>query len=212
MDQASFIELKARLAPVNETGIELREMSDQEIDALTAEQAAELVVQYGSSILIPLPKREQKFFDWLREHDPSVWNDLWGAEEEGMYHVSLSHLMNFLPKQRGFPICDLVENDNYYFTSDEITPEDGKVYVESALDVIAESKKLSMDQAFIVEVWRGPIDQWRFAYMYNLPLPEVKKMVHWLITEGMLNAPRQRPQNEPPIESAPPSNGEMSSE
>ena len=80
--------------------------------------------------------------------------------------------------------------------------------MESALDIINEKGQLAMEQAFMVEVWRGPIDQWRFAYMYNLPLSEVKKMVHWLITEGLLGAPRQRPENEPPIESAPLSNGE----
>ena len=208
MEQTAFTELKSRLAPLNEAGIEKREMNEQEINALQSEQAEELVALFGGNVLIPLPERERTFFSWLRKHDPHVWNDLWGSDEDESYYVSLSHLTSFMPKQRGFPICDLVEHDNYYFTSDEITESDGKVYVESALDIVAENGKLSMDQAFMVEVWRGPIDQWRFAYMYNLPLAEVKKMVHWLISEGVLGVPRQRPENEPPIESAPPSNGE----
>lgn len=196
MEQADFTDLKERLAPTGEANVEIRRMSDEEIDALTIEQAQELVALYGWTTLIPLPQRERKFFDWLRENDPAVWKDLWGESDEESYYVSLSHLTSFLPRQRGFPICDLVENDNYYFTSDDITADDGKIYVDSALDIIQEGGKLSMDQAFVVEVWRGPIDQWRFAWMYKLPLAEVKKMVHWLITEGVLTVPRQRSEDE----------------
>lgn len=196
MEQQEFIALKERLAPSGMPHVETREMRDEEIDALSMEQAQELVALYGSTTLIPLPEREKQFFNWLRNNDLPVWKDLWGETEEGSYYVSLSHLTSFLPKQRGFPICDLMENDNYFFTPEDITPEDGKIYVDSALDIITEQGQLAMDQAFMVEVWRAAIDQWRFAWMYRLPLTEVKKMVHWLITEGLLNVPQQRAEEE----------------
>lgn len=206
MESTAYNKLKERLRPLAGTGIELKQMSGEEIGELTPEQAGELVELFGGGTLIPLPEKERAFFDWLHEHDRPVWEDLWGTEENPGYYVSLTHLPTFLPKQRGFPICDLVDNDNYYFMSEDIT-EDGKVFVESAFDIIAEEKQITMQQAFVVEVWRGPIDQWRFAYMYNLPLGDVKKMVHWLISEGLIDVPKQRPENEPPIESAPPTNG-----
>lgn len=206
MEQQEFIALKERLAPTGSAHIETRQIREEEIDTLSPEQAQELVALFGSTTLIPLPERERKFFDWLRNNDLPVWKDMWGENEaEETYYVSLAHLTSFLPKQRGFPICDLVENDNYYFTPEDITPEDGKIYVDSALDIIAEQGQLSMDQAFMVEVWRAPIDQWRFAWMYRLPIAEVKKMVHWLITEGLLNVPQQRSEEEG--DGIPPTNG-----
>jgi len=205
MEQSLFEQLIERFAQPESTGLAVAEISGEELAGLTVEQAAELVERFGGTAMIRLPDRERKFFDWLREHDPSVWIDLWG--EEGNYHVSLSHLPSFLPGGRGFPICDLYNQENFFFTQEEITAEDGKIFIEQALDVLAENEKLAMEQAFAIEVWRGPIDQWRFAWMYDLPLVEVKKMVIWLIREGVLDAPRQRAENDPPIEVAPPPNG-----
>ena len=115
----------------------------------------------------------------------------------------MAHVGSLLPGKRGFPICDLAENPNYSFTGDDITEEDGKTFVQHALDVVAEKGDLSMDQAFMIEVWRAPIDIWRFSWMYNLPIAEVKKMVHWLLEETILNAPAQREENPAPIESSP---------
>ena len=54
-----LLNLKIRLAPKNDAGIEIREMSDQEINALTPEEAAELVALFGGNIMIPLPERER---------------------------------------------------------------------------------------------------------------------------------------------------------
>ncbi|MCB0712523.1 MAG: hypothetical protein KDD67_09355 [Ignavibacteriae bacterium] len=212
MEQPIYTALKERLEKAEGTPVAFAELSEEELTALTQEQADELVSLFGYNTMILLPEREQQFFNWLQENDRLVWDDLWDAEDDKPYYVSMAHLASFLPGRRGFPICDLVNQENYCFTSDEITENDGSVYVENALDVIADKKQLAMEQAFAVEVWRGPIDQWRFAWMYNLPLEEVKKMVRWLITEGILSVPKQRPENEPPIEVMPPSNGIASNE
>ena len=207
MDEQNYTALKERLGNTDESPVVFTELSQEALGSLTGEQADELTSLFGYNMMIRLPERERNFFDWLRENDRPVWDDLWDVEDDKPYYVSMAHLSSFLPGRRGFPICDLVSQDNFYFTSDDITENDGKVYVENALDMIADRKQLAMEQAFAVEVWRGPIDQWRFAWMYNLPLEEVKKMVRWLITEGILDVPKQRPENEPPIEVAPPSNG-----
>ena len=209
MDTREFNDLKERLVPQGEETLITAELSGEEIGALTEEQAAELVETYGGTTLVRLPEKEQEFFAWLKEEDRVVWDDLWeGVEEEDLYYVSIAHLKALMPGKRGFPICDLAENPNFYFTSDDITEENGKTYVEHALEVITEKGDLSMDQAFVIEVWRGPIDLWRFAWMYNLPVGEVRKMVHWLLKEEILAVPTQREENPAPIESAPLEPGE----
>ena len=204
MDTKTFDQLKARLAQETIDGITLKELSEEEFKAITPEQADELVALYGGTTLIKLPERERAFFDWLKENDRPIWDDLWGEDDGGDYFVAMAHLPSFLPTRRGFPICDLVSHDNYHFTGDEITGGDGQLALESALDIVNEHGSLTPYQAFLIEIWRGPIDQWRFAWMYNLPLPEVKKMIHWMITENLLHAPRQRSTEEMPIESAQP--------
>lgn len=212
MEQQTYISLKEQLEEGHESPVTFKEVATEDLALLTKEQAEELTLLFGGNTMIRLPEKEQDFFNWLFEQDKSVWSDLWNEEDERQYYVSMAHLTSFLPGQRGFPICDLVNQENFFFTQEEITETDGKIYVERALDIINEKGQLSMDQAFMVEVWRGPIDQWRFAWMYNLPLDEVKKMVRWLIKEGVLNVPRQRPENEPPIEVMPLSNGQTSHE
>jgi hypothetical protein len=167
---------------------------EEAIAELTREQADELVARYGSSTLLTLPESEQRFFRWLRDHDPSVWADLWGDDEE--YLVSIGYLPELLPKRRGFLICDLAEQQNFFFTQESITPEDGKIFLDAALDIVHQNGQLAMEQAFVIEAWRAPIDQWRFAYNYRVPLDQVKRMVLWLLAEGILLLPPEE-QEEP---------------
>jgi len=194
MTNELFRALIERLRPSGE-GIHSVQITEEEIADMTREQAEEIVALYGAMTLISLPRREREFFAWLQKEDPLIWSDLWGADEQS-YRVSLGFLPDLLPNRRGFPICDLVDNQNYYFTVDNITTEDGAPYLDAAMEIVKSEGRLSMDQAFVVEVWRAPIDQWRFAYMYRQPLDEVKRMVQWLIAEGILTLPAQREEEE----------------
>ena len=93
--------------------------------------------------------------------------------------------------RRGFLICDLVDQPNIFFGAENITQEDGSPFLDAALAIVKNEGKISMDQAFVVEAWRAPIDQWRFAYMYHQDLALVKKMVQWLMDEGILAPGRE---------------------
>jgi len=190
MTNEEFEDLARRIQPSAE-GIHMVDITEEEIASLTREQADQLVVLYGSSALITLPRKEREFFDWLREHDEPVWNDLWGSDETP-YQVSFAFLPDLLLNRRGFAICDLVDNPNYYFTVDNISLEDGTLFLDAALTIIRREERISMEQALVVEIWRAPIDQWRFAFLYGLPLDQVKAMVHWLMSEGILAPPAQR--------------------
>lgn len=189
MTDEQFTELAIRLGHAGE-GIHMVDITDAEITALTREQADELVELFGSNALILLPEREIAFFEWLRANDEPVWNDLW-AGDETPYRVSLGFLPDLLPKSRGFLICDLVDHQNYFFSAESITEEDGSPFLDAALQVVKNEGKISMDQAFVVEAWRAPIDMWRFAYIYRQPLAEVKKLVAWLVEEGILALPQR---------------------
>lgn len=182
-----FNELVQRLRPVGE-GIQSVQVTEAEIAELTREQAEELVALYGNTALMLLPTREIAFFDWLRANDAPVWNDLWGADDVP-YRVSFAFLPDLLPNRRGFLICDLVEQDNYYFSAGSITPEDGSPFLDAALAIVKNEGQISMEQAFVVEAWRAPIDQWRFAYLYKQNLATVKEMVQWLIAEEIFTKP-----------------------
>ena len=187
MEQNEFNDIIERLRG-GEQGVRTVSIPEETIARLTREQAEELVARYGSSTLMALPEAEQRFFRWLRENDPAVWQDLWGGDEQE-YLVSISYLPELLPKRRGFLICDLAEQQNYFFTEESITAEDGKIFLDAALDIVHDNGTLAMEQAFVIEAWRAPIDLWRFAYNYTLPLDQVKRMVLWLIAEGILLLP-----------------------
>jgi hypothetical protein len=183
LTDVEFDELKKRLGPGNET-IHRVDISDEEITSLSREQAEDLMAHFGSHVLITLPSREREFFEWVRQFDPEIWDDLWGGDEEP-YLVSIGFLADLLPNKRGFLICDLVEHENYDFSAANIS-EEGKMFFDASLEIVRNNGKLTLAQAFIVEVWRAPIDQWRFAYMYNIALESVKELVQWMLSEELL--------------------------
>jgi hypothetical protein len=194
MEENEFNVLLDRLAS-NTEQIRRVYFTEEEIATISKEQAEQLVALYGASSLMLLPKREREFFDWVRQNDPAVWEDLWGGDEEP-YLVSMSYLLDLLPKRRGFLICDLTEQQNYFFTAEQIS-DDGKALLDASLDIVQNNGQLSIDKAFIVEIWRAPIDIWRFAYMYSQPLETVRNLCHWMLQEEILRLPMpDEPEND----------------
>jgi hypothetical protein len=186
MTDTEYELLNVRLQPGDET-IRRVEIGDEEISTLSREQAEDLVAHFGSHVLMLLPAKEREYFEWIRQYDPEIWNDLWGGDEEP-YLVSISYLQDLLPNQRGFLICDLMQHPNLDFSAENIT-EEGKIFFDAALDIVKNNGKLSLAQAFIVEVWRAPIDPWRFAWIYNIAIESVKELVQWMLAEGLLVKP-----------------------
>lgn len=194
MDENGFNELLERLSSSTEQ-VRRVDFTEEEIASISMEQAEQIVAMYGASSLMLLPERERAFFDWVKKNDAAAWNDLWGGDEEP-YLVSMAYLRDLLPKRRGFLICDLTELQNYFFTAEQIA-HDGKALLDAALEIVKHNGQLSIDKAFIVEVWRAPIDIWRFAYMYEQPVETVRDMVHWLLQEEILLLPMpDEPEND----------------
>jgi len=129
-----------------------------------------------------LPEWEIAFFEWLREVDPPVWHDLWGDSSQQPYIVGISFLLPLLQDRlRGFPICDLVSVSNYYFTPAHITPNEGVALLEAIHTAGREGKPLTLAQEFLLEVSRGAIDIWHFAYYRQVDVAAVKEAVADLV-------------------------------
>lgn len=161
------------------------EFSIVELQALTVEDADEIIAHFNGQAMMRLPNWEVEFFEWLKREDLSVWEDLWAAEPEP-YVVSISFLPAFLETGHGFPVCDLVTQDNYYFHKDFIVVPEGNDLVGIAMDKIAKHEHVTANEVFLLEVMQHPIDIWRFAYKYNLPLEGAKKMVKEYIEDDVI--------------------------
>jgi len=158
--------------------------SDAEIQELRMNEVRHIVAHFGGHTLMRLPQKEINFFEWLKKEDPSVWDDLW-AGEENMYQVSVDLLPQFLREKNGFPICDLEQEDNYYFTDRHIKPA-GKEQLQLILEKTERNEKLKVDELLLFELQIAPIDIWHFAYRYGLPLKRLKEVISDMVYKGWI--------------------------
>lgn len=155
--------------------------------ALTVEQAEAIVTHFRGKAFLRLPEKERRFFDWLKIHDESVWKDLWGDDSiEPPYIVSVVFLPLLLDDVRGFPICDLLTEDNYYFTNDHFLSDEADVLIEAAKDRFLAQQTLTISQLLALEISMAPIDIWRFAYHHKIDLAHAKGAVQRLVDEKLL--------------------------
>ncbi len=172
--------LKARIRDLD--GHPLR-LTDDEIDALRPEDMDELIQEFGSTVLVELPPREQEFLNWLRLHDPAVIEELWPEGEPRV--VSLAHLPRFRRSDRGFPICDLEHSPNYFFTSRHVKPE-GLRHMGAIFHKIERNQPLSLAEALLFEMMAAPMDLWHFCRKYEVPLDRARAKIAELVSLDVL--------------------------
>jgi hypothetical protein len=151
------------------------EFSDQEIDSLSKEDAYKIEKHFHGSALMRLPQFECQFFQWLRETDQSVWEDLWDDEDDP-YYISIDFLHHFINDGNGFPICDLVDEDNYWFTGRHIKPK-GLEKFHKIDQKIQDNKPLSVQEALLCEILKSSIDIWHFCHRYKVSIQKAKQEV-----------------------------------
>lgn len=145
-----------------------------------------LKMEFKHTRIMRLPEPEIRFFEWLKENDPLVWNDLW-QDEPKEYTISIDFLPQLLEKDgRGFPICDLRTLDNYYFTPQLLLDKESDVLVEAAKVRFKEKQTLPTNQLLALEIHYGGIDIWHFAYKHKVELTEAKKAAHSLVEDQIL--------------------------
>ena len=128
------------------------------IDLLDTESAETVAEFFNHNKLIKLPAHEIEFFDWLKKNDLEVWNDLWEDEQEEPYIVSVSLLPLLIDKSKGFPICDLLQTTNYYFTNEHIAGKEALLFLESIKERVKEGGELTPAQELFLEISEGPVD------------------------------------------------------
>ncbi|MCX7880480.1 MAG: hypothetical protein N2517_07440 [Ignavibacteria bacterium] len=153
---------------------------------LTVETAYELVRLFGHNTLCYLPNSEVQFFEWLRVNDYSIWEDLWGGVDEDPYVVSLAFIPLLFQKTRGFPICDLANNDNYYFTEDLIVKKSANLLLETLREKFLKKEPLTIAQILLLEISVAPLDIWHFAYHHRVSIQKAKEAVKELVDDNLI--------------------------
>lgn len=180
MNIDSFIEQKENELRENN----FIEFSDEDISELEGHHYRKVVSHFHGRALMKLPQTEIEFFEWLKHNDNKVWNDLW-ANESDVYKVSIDLLPQFSKTRNGFPICDLQDEPNYYFTVKHIKQE-GLEQMESILQKIENKIKLKIDELILYELHIAPFDIWHFSYRYDLPLENVKLLISEMEYKGWI--------------------------
>lgn len=157
------------------------------MENLDVESVQGIVAALHANTFMRLPEREIKFFAWLKENDPDIWNDLWNMNEnEEPYIVGIAMLEDLMTPNRGFPICDLVNNDNYYFNVEHFVKGESDDFLEAIRERVQSDSTLSIGQLLALEISIAPLDIWRFAYNYNTRINAVKNAVDELVRDGLL--------------------------
>jgi hypothetical protein len=160
------------------------DFSEEEFASMTEQEASKIESHFHGHAMMMLPETEIAFFVWLKKNDPPVWDDLW-KDVEKPYHVSIDFLHHFLKNNNGFPICDLVNEDNYWFTAPHLKPK-GIQKIEEISDKISNNESLSFEEAFLTEIVRGSIDLWHFCYQYKVPVKVAKEKVDAMHRDDIL--------------------------
>ena len=156
--------------------IDLRQLRKKDAQALEK--------HFHGRALMELPAEEIDFFKWLKINDPPVWDDLWKNGEEP-YRVSLDFLHHFIENGNGFPICDLIDVDNYWFHSRHIKPK-ALEKMEEIRQKLDSHASLSFEEGILIEITRGSIDLWHLCYRYKLPITVAKKKIEIMHREDLL--------------------------
>ena len=160
------------------------EFYPENLNSLRLDQAQVIVEKFHGRALMKLPETEIDFFSWLKENDPDVWNDLW-QDEDDLYLVSIDLLSFFIEGGLGFPICDLVDQPNYWFNTRLIKPK-GMEKLEEIIVKLEQGNKINISEAFLLEISTRPVDIWHFCYNNNLPVDRLKKIVNDLVYDSFL--------------------------
>ena len=160
------------------------EFSDEELNALRPDEIQHLVERYHGFALMRIPPSEVAFFEWLRDQDEEVWNDIWEGEPD-MYLVSTDLLPVFQEGKNGFPICDLVDQPNYWFSERHIKPK-GREELEHIVQKYENQGKLNIGELFLIQLLNAPTDIWHFCYRFNISVASMKRVIATMVSNGWL--------------------------
>jgi len=161
------------------------EFSEEELSRLNSIDLRHILEVFQGHALMKLPASEIRFFEWLKETDRAVWDDLWGEAEEEAYLVSINFLSHFVGRNLGFPICDLVDEPNYWFSPRHIKPK-GREELDEIFSKVENDIKLNLAEYFLYSLNAGSFDIWHFCYRHQLDVSALKSIIEDLVYKGQL--------------------------
>ena len=153
--------------------------SVEELSLLDHDMVTAIESHFSGHTLMRLPQEEINFFEWLKKEDLPVWQDLWDTDDEP-YLVSISFLHNFLTNNNGFPICDLVEESNYWFCKRHLKPKGILLAAEQ------DQNGSSFEHRLIIEILHRSIDIWHFCYRNNIAVAYAKARIQEMHHDDLL--------------------------
>lgn len=154
---------------------------------IDADQAIIFENEYPNETMFRIPEREIRFFEWLKVNDPNVWADIWSDDLFPPYYVSIGLFHRFIDDgYKGFPICELQNNENYFFVPQHLADKESAILVESAKSRYMEHEPLTIPQWLALSISIGALDIWHFAYKNELSLSDCKDSVKMLVEENLL--------------------------
>jgi hypothetical protein len=151
------------------------EFSKKELSGIDQTGADQIKQYFRGYAMMMLPESELIFFEWLKKKDRAVWDDLW-KDEENAYNVSIDFLHHFLEDGNGFPICDLISVENYWFSAKHIKPK-GMEQFETINEKINKNLHFTFEEALLFEIMQNSIDIWHFCYRYNMSISVAKQKI-----------------------------------
>jgi hypothetical protein len=160
------------------------EFSQEELSNFDQEIVKHIKEHFRGYAMMMLPESELEFFEWLKREDRAVWDDLW-KDEENPYNVSIDFLHHFLEDGNGFPICDLIEEENYWFTAKHIKPK-GLEQFDTINEKIDNNQRFTFEEALLFEIIQHSIDIWHFCYRYKMPIHIAKQKITKMKSDELL--------------------------
>ncbi len=183
MDLKTFIEDKER----QKAEKQYLQFSEGELEKLRPDEVERIIEHFRGNTLVKLPESEIAFFEWLKKADRAVWDDLWQDDpEEEAYLVSVDFLREFIRETPSFPICDLIDEPNYWFTFRHIKPK-GLEYLQEEIRLKVEmDEDLSLEELFLLEISVSPTDIWHFAHRHGVDVSRMKQAIAQMENKGWI--------------------------
>lgn len=163
------------------------DLDPEVLRSLSASTAGAAQERYGARQLLRLPAHEIEFFEWLRETQPVVWQDLWSDETQPPYLVSMAYLTDFVGAHPGvFSIRDLQTSDNYYFAPEMIIEKESTAFLDAVADLFSRKQPLTPAQLLALHASKGPVDIWHLAYHSGIDVDTLKHAVRQLVDDRIL--------------------------
>ena len=163
------------------------QFSEGELEKIRPDEAEFIINHFKGNTLIRLPESEIAFFEWLKKMDRAVWDDLWEEDQEDeSYLVSVDFLREFIRETPSFPICDLVDQPNYWFTFRHIKPE-GLEYLQKDIRMKVElDKDLTLEELFLLEISVASTDIWHFCHLHQVNISRMKQVIDDMESKGWI--------------------------